>query len=418
MRDMTQGKGQAELLTALVGRLAPHIRDSSVPRSVLEHALVALRCSAAARAAAMEALDAARITVVEDLPDGWRAEVTEPVPDAARPSRQPHEPSDPLTAGRRRLAADDLVCPSRLQNILLTAEEEVGLTLLARPDGEPLEPGQLASLEGEPRVAAEALVLHNLRLAHSMCQGYVGQGLDYEDLFHSAVLGLLRAVELFDPAAGFKFSTYASWWLRQAITRAIANEGRTVRLPVHMWELVRRVVMARDRMTVDGKPPSRRDLAAECEITEDKVAECLLLAPGTISLDTPLGAGEDAFTLGDLVDAQEDVPEHIEVHGLFPEDVEEALQRLEPREAEVLRMRYGLDPYDEAHTLDEIGKVYGVTRERIRQIQTKAMESVRAVLAARGHYFPGLDLAAAQRRMRRNSRKAAQADRPDLARSA
>jgi RNA polymerase primary sigma factor len=242
-----------------------------------------------------------------------------------------------------------------------------------------------ASAVSRPREAAEAFVLHNMRLARSTAKAYVGQGLEYDDLYQSALTGLLRAVELFDPTSGYKFSTYATWWLRQAVTRAIANEGRAIRLPVHMWERVRKVGATREKLTEDGQPPRLRELADACGLDVADVVECLRLAPGVLSLETPLG--DDQFTLGDLVDAQSDLPEHVEVHGLFPDDVERLLHDLKEREADVLRRRFGLPPYDESQTLEDIGQVYGVTRERIRQIEAKALERLRHTLAEEGHTF-------------------------------
>ena len=163
--------------------------------------------------------------------------------------------TDPVATARRRLELDRRLSSKRLSKVILTAEEEVGLTLIARPDGEPLEQGGFGSLTGEARAAAEAMVLHNIGLVHSISRGYLGQGLEYDDLVQSAMVGLLRAVELFDPAAGYKFSTYATHWIRQAVTRNLANEGRVIRLPVHMWELVRKVIATRQRLTVEGRGP-------------------------------------------------------------------------------------------------------------------------------------------------------------------
>jgi RNA polymerase primary sigma factor len=395
-------------LAALAHDIGPHLRDSSVPRSVLERFLAKSGADQDLRDAAMYALDAARIRVVEDgaavgaVAPGSKQSTTVrsslattsppgPGQRSGRPStRTPRAPQqekqvDPTEIARRRLAADRRMSPSRLPKVLLTAEEEVGLTLLARPGGKPLEPGGLALLVGEARDAAEALVLHNLRLARSVARGYVGQGLEYDDLYQSAAAGLLRAVELFDPMSGFKFSTYATWWLRQGVTRAIANESRCIRLPVHMWESVRKVGATRERLTVDGQPPGLRELADACGLDVAGVIECLRLAPGVLSLETPLG--DDQFTLGDLIDAQSDLPEHVEVHGLFPDDVERLLQGLKEREADVLRRRFGLSPHDEKQMLEDIGQLYGVTRERIRQIEAKALERLRHTLAEEGHTF-------------------------------
>jgi RNA polymerase primary sigma factor len=364
-------------LADIADRLGRHLSGAAVNRSDLEDALSA-HAQPGLRSRLMRLLCEARINVVEDLP-GFMEPATDESLGASEAwsDRRAMPHNDPREAGRRRLAMDRLVNPHRLPKILLTADEEVGLALLARPDARELDSGGLRELDGEAKEAADALVLHNLGLAHSVAQKYVGQGLEYEDLFQSAVRGLLRAVEKFNPNSGYKFSTYAMWWLRQAVSRAIADEGRLVRLPVHMFEQVRKVVTARERLTLDGRPPSIQVLADECGIPPETVVDCLKLAPGAISLEVPLG--DDQYTLGDLVAAQSDGPEDVEVNGLFPEDVEPLLDVLTQREADVLRMRFGLAPYENQCTLEDIGRVYGITRERIRQIEAKALARLEVI---------------------------------------
>lgn len=390
---MQRAERSVVALAELANRLARHMSNGTVPRSHLEQCFDSLRFSHDLRAEALQALADARIAILEDLP----AEASDAVSEPRPPSEQermvqrtrPQHCRDPRQAARHRLARDEKLPESRLPKILLSADEEVGLTLLVRPDGKPLEAGELANLNGEPRRAADALVLHNLGLVHATCRAYTGQGLDYEDLVQSALPGLLRAVELFDPSAGFKFSTYAMHWIRQAVTRAIANEGRAVRLPVYMWELVRRVVATREQMLQAGRRPSPRIIAEQLDMNLEKVIECLRLAPGVVSLDTPLG--DDQFTLGDLVDAQADVAEHIEVNGLFPDDIERLLEALTEREADVVRRRYGLGPHGESQRLEDIGTLYGVTRERIRQVEAKAMKKIRQALQREGLRFKYID---------------------------
>jgi RNA polymerase primary sigma factor len=265
-----------------------------------------------------------------------------------------------------------------LAKVILSADEEVGLTLLARPGGSPLEPGGFALLTGEAAEAAEAMLLHNMGLIHSVAQRMGGQGLDYEDLVAHGVPGLIRAIELFDPFRGLKFSTYAMHWVRQGITRAIANEGRIIRLPVHVVDAVRQVKAAQERLTVDGRLPALKEIARECHFTVERVAELLRLAPAVVSLDAPVG--NDGCTLGDLLDRPVREPELIEVHGLDADDLRALLSLLDEREADVLRRRNGLHPYDESHTLEDIGVVYGVTRERIRQIERNAITNLRILL--------------------------------------
>lgn len=388
MTDTRQHDPTGPTLDELADHIAAHLRRGVLPRSALEHALTAIGADRTARVEAVRALLDAGIAIVEDapasglLPPGERCPSGPVLPTAPTPV---HASTDPREAGRRRLALDKSIAPSRLHRFLLTAEEEVGLTLLARPTGAPLEPGGLALLTGEQREAADAMFLHNTRLAHSVSRTYAGQGLEQDDLYACALPGLIRAIELFDPSSGYKFSTYATWWLRQAVTRTIANESRAIRLPVHMWERVRRVMATRERLTVDGRHPMLLELADACHLEVSQVVECLRLAPGVISLETPLG--DDQFTLADAVDAATERPEQVQVQGLFPEDVEPLLLELKPREADVVRMRFGLAPYDATHTLEEIGKVYGVTRERIRQIESKAMTNLRRALSRQGHPF-------------------------------
>ncbi len=375
-------QGLAEVASAL----GPHLIDSTVARSDLEQALREAGAGGALRMAVLGALAAAQISVIEDLPGHLALEahdLVHPPGQAADPRDSEAEMDRLHQLARRRLLLDRAARPTRLPKVILTAEEEVGLTLLARPTGAMLEQGDYADLVGEAREAADSMFMHNLGLAHSVAKKYVGQGLEYDDLVQCAMAGLLRAIERFDPFAGFKFSTYAMWWLRQSVTRSVANEGRLIRIPVHMIEVIHRVMATRERLSTAGEPATAWHLAKECDLAMEKVLECLRLAPGVISLDTPLG--DDEFTLGDLVDAQVDRPEHIEVHGLFPEDVERLIGYLTLRQAEVLRMRFALAPYDQGLTLDEIGKVYGVTRERIRQIESKAITLLRTRLEDEGH---------------------------------
>ena len=236
--------------------------------------------------------------------------------------------------------------------------------MLARPNGEPLEPGGFGNLTGEAKEAADAMLLHNMGLIHSVAQRLGGHGLEYDDLVASGVPGLIRAIEKFDPLRGLKFSTYAMHWIRQSITRAIDNEGRIVRLPVHVIDSIRQVKAAQDRLTVDGKMPAWSEIARACNMSIDKVEKLLMLAPAVVSLDTPVG--NNGVTLGDLVDHRIRL-EPVEVNGLDADDLQSVLECLAEREADVLRRRHGLPPYDEKATLDDIGKAYGLTRERIRQ---------------------------------------------------
>ncbi len=284
-----------------------------------------------------------------------------------------------VAAARRLLSADALISEHQRRKYLLTAELEVGLALLMRGDSQSLaEDVVYGELGGEARQAAEALFLHNQRLVHNISQKYPTTGMAYEDLVQFGFLGLIRAVEKFDPTAGFKFSTYATWWIRQAITRGIADQARIIRFPVHLVERIQKVWRMRDKLTVDGKPPSIRALALETGLTDDHVREAIRLGRfEPLSLDLPVGP-EGETTLGDLVDIEDQLldPVHKTEYKFLQEQLHQVLETLTEREAGVISMRYGLSGGEEL-TLDQIGKVYGVTRERIRQIESKTMSKLR-----------------------------------------
>ncbi|MCF6376418.1 RNA polymerase sigma factor RpoD/SigA [Nocardioides KLBMP 9356] len=354
----------------LLAALASRLDGASIKRSAVEEAILSASGGVGLRAHVDQLLAEAGIEVVEDV-----VVEVDPMPPATQPA--PVVAVDPIQAARRRLELDRGRAPDRLAKIILKAEEEVGLTLLARPDGVQLDAGGFAHLEGEAKEAADAMVLHNMGLIHSVAQRLGGQGLEYDDLVASGIPGLVRAVEKFDPYRGLKFSTYAMHWVRQSITRAIDNEGRVVRLPVHVIESIRQVKAAQERLTVDGKMPAWSEIAKACHMSVDRVEELLMLAPAVVSLDKPVG--NDGITLGDLVDRPVR-REPVEVHGMDGDDLQPLLDCLVEREADILRRRHGLPPYDDSATLDDIGKVYGVTRERIRQIETKAMKNIRKVL--------------------------------------
>lgn len=311
-----------------------------------------------------------------------RADVTAPpaIPrsdEVMAASRSDHRAAA-VTAARRLLLTDALVSERQRHKRLLTAELEVGLALLMRGGARAVTSDVVfGELTGEARQAAEALFLHNQRLVHKMSQRYPATGMAYEDLAQFGFLGLIRAVEKFDPTAGFKFSTYATWWIRQSITRGIADHARLIRFPVHMVERLQKVWRTRDRLTVDGEPPSVHALAFATGFTDDQVREAIRLGRfEPLSLDLPVGPEGEA-TLGDLLDLGDDSlnPVH-ELEFLFlQEQLHAVLDTLSEREAGVISMRFGLADGQEK-TLEEIGKVYGVTRERIRQIQEKTMRKL------------------------------------------
>lgn len=373
----------------VLGRLKPFVRDQQIKRSRLERVLGTLKERPDIVRPEVERLLAqAGIAIDEDggdatTPKAASASVAigeqrpiRPTPPRARRG-DASEKGAAIAAARQRMEADRAI--KNLSRVLLTAQEEVGLTMLLRGRrGEALDQGGFATLTGEARAAAQTLFLHNQRLVHSIAQSYAPTGMEYEDVVQHGMTGLIRAVELFDPSAGNKFSTYATWWIRQSITRGIANDARLIRLPVHMVERINKVWAVRGRLTVDGEPPTLHALALSCELTDTQVRECLKIGRvDYTSLDAPVGQ-DGEMTLGDLLDrASPDDDPFAEVEaGLLQEQLHAVLDTLSEREATIIAMRFGLDD-GEPKTLDQIGKYVGVTRERIRQLEGKTMTKLR-----------------------------------------
>lgn len=272
---------------------------------------------------------------------------------------------------------------------LLTGQQEVELSMdlergqkaSARLDSETaLLPEERALLEQEVRagqLAHQQLVQSNLRLVVSLARRYVGRGMGLLDLIQEGNLGLIRAVERFDYRRGFKFSTYATWWIRQAISRAIADQGRTIRMPVHVLDAVNKLTRAqRDLTQTLGRAPTIEELAADQEIEVERVVELSRIAMDTVSLEMPVGE-DDGGTLGDLVeDVDSERPPEAASFASLQDELAEALEGLSSREREVLIMRFGLAD-GRMRTLEEVGAHFKVTRERVRQLETKALAKLR-----------------------------------------
>ena len=293
--------------------------------------------------------------------------------------------SDPVRMYLKEIGRVDLL--SAAEEVSLAKRIESGLAA-AQELARFVETGQFEALESldkrmlrrnvrDGEDAKRQLTSANLRLVVSIAKRYVGRGMLLLDLVQEGNLGLMRAVEKFDYTKGFKFSTYATWWIRQAITRSIADQSRTIRIPVHMVDSINRVQRTQRQMVQElEREPTIEELAESCDLTVPRVREILKISQDPLSLDSPVG--EDEAMLGDFIeDLNADVPIEVAARHMLNEAVLEALDDLGEREKQVVQMRFGLNKHRRAHTLEEVGREFGVTRERIRQIEAKTLAKLR-----------------------------------------
>jgi len=397
--DVFDVLSDVEPSTEMLERIYGYIRSQGV--ELVDEVAAELAAEAAgdpAATAALEAaaaLDAAAAAAAAVAPPPPEATPAQPAPSRPRSRAGASETSD-AAARPDRLGEGGVSDPVRmyLKEIgkvpLLTAAQEVNLAQrieaglaataeIAEANGSlpSVDEGSLHARAADGLRAKRQLIEANLRLVVSIAKRYVGRGMLLLDLIQEGNLGLMRAVEKFDYTKGFKFSTYATWWIRQAITRAIADQARTIRIPVHMVETINKVTRVQRQMVQEkGREPTMEELGEKLGMVPERVREIQRISQEPVSLEAPVGDEDDSL-LGDFVeDPGAIAPADAAARALLTEAVEEALEQLSERERRVVRLRFGLDD-GQLHTLEEVGKEFGVTRERIRQIESKTLAKLR-----------------------------------------
>jgi RNA polymerase primary sigma factor len=277
----------------------------------------------------------------------------------------------------REIGRVDLLTPDDERRLAQAIEEGNTAALELDQTSDPTEHRRQMRVVQTGQRAKSELIQANLRLVVSIAKRYSGRGMLFLDLIQEGNLGLMRAVDKFDHTKGFKFSTYATWWIRQAITRSIADQARTIRIPVHMVESMNRVLRMQRQMHQElEREPTLDELADRCGMTVERIREILRISQDPLSLDSPVGEEDDSNLADFIEDLSVDAPDDMAAKRMLTQAVEEALGELTDREQEIVRMRFGLDD-GQARTLEDVGKEFGVTRERIRQIEAKTLAKLR-----------------------------------------
>jgi len=358
-------KSNEEIMASLNGIIAKARKDGVISNSELMGTLEKLDLSVEQIEAVYETLESMSITI-----EGNELDL----------ELEPLEPLEPMDEAHMELTEEELVDPVELaaeynlDDPVRMYLKEIGQVKLLSPEEE-LELAERV-VQGDKK-AKDKLTEANLRLVVSIAKKYSGRGLHILDLIQEGNTGLIRAVDKFDYTKGNKFSTYATWWIRQAITRAIADQARTIRVPVHMVEVINKVTRCNRKLVQElGREPTMEEIAEDLGLPLDKVLEANRTAADTLSLDTPVGDEEDTSIGSFVEDDNTPGPADATSNTLLAEALNEILDTLTDREADVLRMRFGM--YDgRNHTLEEVGQIFGVTRERIRQIESKALRKLR-----------------------------------------